>query len=191
MQQLRELLGRDALYRDLGADESLVHHVGSDTNGGGGGSLSGPRLQEIQPSPLDGELDVLHLAEMSLQPALRLEQLVVRLRQLIRHLIDAERRATSGNDVLALRVDQELTVELLFARRRIARERDARSRVVTKVAEHHRNDVDGSAKVVGDTVHPAVVHRLLERPRSPDRLDGAPELDGGVHGEIRSRLRAN
>ena len=48
-----------------------------DAHGGGGGALAGPRLQEIELPALDGELDVLHVAEVPLEPVLRLEQLRV------------------------------------------------------------------------------------------------------------------
>ena len=42
---------------------------------------------------------------------------------------DLLRRADAGDDVLALRVDQEFAVELLLAGRRIAREGDAGAEV--------------------------------------------------------------
>ena len=70
------------------------------------------RLQQIQLAALDRELEVLHVAEVPLEPVLRLEQLRVRLGQLRRHLVDVERRANARDDVLALRVDEELAVEL-------------------------------------------------------------------------------
>ena len=62
------------------------------------------------------------------------------------------RRADAGDDVLALRVREPLAVELLLARRRIARERDAGRAVVAEVAEDHRLHVARGAPVVGDVV---------------------------------------
>ena len=60
-----------------------------------------------------------------------------------------KRRADAGDDVLALRVHEELAVELLLAGRWIARERDAGAGIVAEVAEHHRHDVDRRAEVSG------------------------------------------
>src|SRR2546426_1039065 len=47
------------------------------------------------------------------------------------------RRANAGDDVLALRVAEEVAVEDTLAGRRVARERDAGRAVVAEVAEDH------------------------------------------------------
>ena len=115
------------------------------------------------------------------------EQFLVRPGQALRHFVDVQRRANAGDDVFALRVHQELAVELPLAGRRIAREGDAGAGVVAHVAEHHRDDVHAGAEIVGDAVHVPVVDRLLERPRTPHRFDGAPQLRRGIHREIAAR----
>ena len=58
---------------------------------------------------------------------------------------DVLRRADAGDDVLALRIDQELAVERLLAGRGIAGEGDAGGRGLAHIAEHHGLHVDGGA----------------------------------------------
>ena len=60
---------------------------------------------------LDRELDVLHVAVVLLEPVHRLDELVERLGQHVAHRLDRLRRADAGDDVLALRVREELAVE--------------------------------------------------------------------------------
>ena len=118
---------------------------------------------------LDRELDVLHVAVVLLEAAHRLEQLRVRLRQQLAHALDRLGRADAGDDVLALRVLQELAVETALARRGVAREADAGAGAVALVAEHHLDDVDGGAEVVRDLVGPAVHLRARASPTSRRR----------------------
>ena len=63
-----------------------------------------------------------------------------------------------------------------LARRRVARERDARRRAVALVAEDHLDDVDRRAEIVGDVVRAPVDLRARRVPRVEDRLDRAAEL---------------
>ncbi len=79
-------------------------------------------------SLLDGEFDVLHVAVMLFEQAIDARQLVVSLRHLssidglrgawmlARGFGDVLRRADAGDDVFALRVDQEFAVEGAFRR---------------------------------------------------------------------------
>jgi hypothetical protein len=86
------------------------------------------------------------------------------------------RRANAGDDVLALRVDQELAIIGVLAGRRIARERHAGRRGIAHIAEHHRLDVDRGAPVAGDIVEAAIDLGALGLPRAEHRADRAPEL---------------
>ena len=88
-----------------------VAHVDRSLQRGRGGALRRARLQDVELPVLDRELDVLHVAVVLLEPRHRLEQLVVRLRQALAHLLDRLRRADARDDVLALRVDEVLAVE--------------------------------------------------------------------------------
>ena len=111
-------------------------------------------------------------------------ELGVGLRHLLLQLGDRLRRAHAGDDVLALRVDQELAVELLDAVGRVARERDARAGVVAGVAVDHRLDVDGGAPLGRDVVLAAVDDRAVVHPRAEDGADGAEQLIPGRAREL-------
>ena len=79
---------------------------------GGRRALGRARLQQVEPALLDRELDVLHVAVVLLEPAHRVGQLR-RTPPAAARSIAAERlrRADAGDDVLALRVGEELAVE--------------------------------------------------------------------------------
>ena len=62
----------------------------------------------------------------------------------------------AGDDVLALRPDEEVAVWDVLARRRIPRERDTRRGAHVEVAEHHRLDADGGAEVIVDALDTSV-----------------------------------
>src|SRR5690606_14970481 len=77
-------------------------------------------------------------------------------------------RADAGHDILTLRVDEELAVDLFDTRRGIAREGNTGRGVVTHVAEYHRLHGDGRAPRVGNLVQAPVG-------------DGASVLPGAEH----------
>ena len=98
------------------------------------------------------------------------------------------RRAHAGDDVLALRVEQEIAAGLGRAGQLVARERDARRRAGAEVAEHHLLDVDGRAPVVRDVVDAAVGHRALAQPGVEDGADGEAQLLLRILGERLARV---
>src|SRR6185503_9547639 len=93
-------------------------------DGGVAGPLSTARLQHEQPLVLNRELEVLDVLVVFLEPRRDLTQLLVGLGHHLLELANRLRRADAGDDVLALRVDQELAVELFLSGRGIAREAD-------------------------------------------------------------------
>ncbi len=99
------------------------------------GALAVAGLQHEQLTLHDRELEVLHVAEVILEQLRDAHELGVRRGELHRELGDTLGRANPGDDILALRVGQELAVELLRAGRGIARERDAGRAVLAEVAE--------------------------------------------------------
>ena len=80
------------------------------------------RLEQVERALLDRELDVLDVAVVPLERGHRLDELRERLREALLHPRERLGRADPGDDVLALRVDEELAVEALLAGRRVARE---------------------------------------------------------------------
>ena len=99
-----------------------------------------------------------------------------------------ERGAHARDDVLALRVGQEVAARLRGARDLVARERDAGSRRVALVAEHHLLDVDRRAPVVGDLVEAPVGDRAVAHPRVEHGADRLAQLLVRVLREVLARV---
>ena len=79
MEEELDLVGGDPLDRFLAADEALVGHVDGDADGGLGRSLAVSGLEEPESPLLDGELHVLHVAVMTLEPFRDLRELARQL----------------------------------------------------------------------------------------------------------------
>ena len=122
---------------------------------------------------------------MRLEPVERLDELLERLMHVLAHAVDRLRRADSGDDVLALRVREELAVQPPLAGRRVAGEAHARARGVAPVSEDHLDDVDRGAEIVRDVVRAAVHLRTRSVPRVEDSAVGAAQLVAGI---VRERL---
>ncbi len=197
MQQLVELGRLDAQHRIVLADQPLLHHVDGDLHRGPGGALAVAGLQHVELALLDGELDVLHVAVVVLEDAADLHQLLVALGHHLFHgregavaagLVDRLRGADAGDHVLALGVDQELAVEVVLAGSRVAGEGDAGGAVVAHVAEDHRLNGDRGPPLGGDVVEAPVGDGAGVHPGAEDGADGAPQLLGGVLGEVAAEL---
>ncbi len=206
VQQLVELRRVDPRDRFLLRDQPFLDHLHRSSQCRRRRALRRPGLQQEEIPLLDRELDVLHVAVVLLEPPDRLQELRVGLGKQLVHPLDRLRRADSRDDVLALRVLEELAVELALARGRVAREADAGAGAVALVAEDHLDDVDGGAEVVRNVVGAPVdlgtrrvpgledgAHGLLElgprilreraaglgRVRVLERLDQLAEVGGG------------
>src|SRR6266516_2076842 len=90
------------------------------------------------------------------------------------------RRPDPGDDVLALRVREELAVGARLAGGWIAGERDAGTRPVAVVAEDHLDDVDGGAEIVRDAMRAAVDLSARVVPGVEDSAHRTAELLAGV-----------
>jgi hypothetical protein len=180
MQEVVELRRVDAGDRLDAAQQALVDHCDRGFHGGRRGPLRGSRLQEVQAAFLDGELDVLHVAVVLLEPLDRPLELDEGVREPPTHLPERDRQADPGDDVLTLSVDEELAAEAALARRRVAAEAHAGATVVTLVPEHHLHHVDGGAEVVRDLVLLAVDACARRVPRLEHGAHGANQLLVGV-----------
>ena len=176
MQKLVELPGIDPRDGLLAGDEALVDHLGRDPKRRGCSPLPRPGLQEVERPLLDGELDVLQVAVVRLEPLERLDELVERLGHALAHPLDGLGGADARDDVLALGVREELAVEPPFARRRIAREAHARARALATVPEDHLDDVHCRAEIVRNVVRASVHVRARRVPRVEDGAVRAAEL---------------
>ena len=165
MQQLLQRRRIDARQRLGFRDQSFFGHVDGDANGRPRRPFARPRLQQPEPSRLDGELDVLHLAIMVLEPLGDVLQFlkghghrdIHRRMRGIRRTAPRQRMRRTGaaDNVLALRIGQILAKEMVLAGRRIAGECDAGRRSLAHVSEHHGLDRDRSSPVFRDPVQGA------------------------------------
>src|SRR5690606_1067837 len=138
--------------------------------------LSVSCLQDEESTILNGELDVLHVSVVLLEPRGDFQQLRIRLGEFLRHLLNVFRRTDSGYDVFALCVDKELAIELVFACGGVAREADTGTAVLAHVAEHHGLDVHGRTEQTRDLVYSTVLHRTIAIPGIENGIDGELEL---------------
>ncbi len=122
MEELVELARVDPRDRLVPLDQPFRRHVDGALDRGRRRALRRARLQEVEASLLDRELDVLHVAVVALERGHGLEQLVVRVGHALAQVGERLRRAGAGDDVLALRVDEVLAVDALLAGRGVARE---------------------------------------------------------------------
>ena len=188
VEQLVERHRIDAQDRLFAGNQAFRRHVDRDLERGLGGALARAGLQHPELGLFDRELDVLHVAVMGFEPVEHRRQLGIDLRHRLFHrrglgaglftrrLGQILRRADAGDDVLALRIDQEFAVIGAVALGGIAGEGDAGRRRVAHIAEDHRLDVDRGAPVRGDVVEAAIDLGTLRLPRSEHRADCAPEL---------------
>ena len=86
------------------------------------------------------------------------------------------RRADAGDDVLALRVGQEVARRLRGARDLVAAEPNARAARLALVAEYHLLHVDRRAPAVGDAVDPPVGDGAIAGPGVEHRADRLAQL---------------
>src|SRR5262249_19924743 len=144
------------------------------------GALSVARLEHEELPVLNSELEILDISEMTLKRASNLFELGVNLWHVILELSNRLRRPHAGDDVFALRIDQEFTVEDFLAARGVARESHAGSGLVAGVAEHHRLDVHRGSPVGRDVVFAAIDDCAVVHPRAENRADRAVELPPGI-----------
>ncbi len=115
MQELIELIGCDALYRFFFRNHALFDHVDGDAHGGRPGPLAVARLQHVELAFFDGEFEILHIAIMLFEIAGDFAELVVGFGHHLLKLCNRLRSANAGHHIFALRIDQKLAVENLFA----------------------------------------------------------------------------
>ena len=180
MQQGIQLLGLHAQDSFLLGNHALVHQITCDLQSSLSGTLAVTGLQHVQMAVLDGELHILHIAEVVLQTGCDLNELIVHLRHLILQMADGRRSAHAGHNVLALCIDQVLAHQLLSAGGGVTGECNAGAGAVARVAECHLLNVDCGAPLVGDLVHLTVDVCTGVIPAAEDGLDSLDQLIAGI-----------
>ena len=160
-------------------DQPFVNEIERDLDRGLGAAFAAARLKHVQLAALDRELEVLHVAVVRFELLGDRDELRVHGRLRFLQIGDLLGRADARHDVFALSVAQVLAEQLARAGVGIARERDARPRIVAHVAEHHRDDADRRAPIVGHLVVGAVIDRAL----------GIPGVEHGPDGEVAAARR--
>ncbi len=176
VQQRVERRGVDRGDRLLAIEQTLGHSIHCKAHSRLRGTLRVARLQHVKAPLLNRELGVLHVAVVALQRSQDVHQLLVNVRQPRAQLADVAWRAHARDDILALRVREEVPRGLRRARHLVARERHAAAAALAEVAEHHLLDVHRGAPLVGDAVDAAVGDRALALPGVEHGADRVREL---------------
>ena len=192
VEHLIEVFGRHAHdglgLRDLPcllAGAGRFRHVDGHLQCGGAGALADAGLEHPQLALFDGELGVAHVLVVALEPGEDREEFRVDDGELLPHRVKVLGVADARDDVLALRVHQEVAVRLVLAGGSVAGEADTGARVLVTVAEHHCLDVDRRAELVADLLANAVCDGTRAVPAAEHRLDRPSELLCGI---LRERL---
>ncbi len=138
--------------------------------------LAVPRLQHVELSLFDRELEILHVPVVPLQLRAYAQELVVDFWKELDQRRDIDWRADAGDDIFSLGIHEKLAVEPVLAGCGIPRECDPRSRVIAHVSEYHRLNVDRRTPVLGYLIELPVRDGAFIHPGAEDRIDSAPEL---------------
>jgi hypothetical protein len=112
VQQRVQRAGIDRQQRLRAVEQVLGDGIHREAHRGLRRALGVARLKHVELPVLDGELGVLHVLVVGLKLAQDLHQLLVDCGHPLAHLGDVARRAHAGDDVLTLRVGQEVAAGL-------------------------------------------------------------------------------
>ena len=178
--ELGELRPGDPLQRLVEVEDALIDELTSDDESSGRRSLADPGLEHPQLAALDGELDVAQVAVVVLEEVHVAEELVEAALVELLQLRQRDGVVVSGDDVLALRVDQVVAVHAALPGRGVAGERDTGAGGVAEVAVDHRHDVDGGPEAGGDAFLMAIRDGALGVPGREDRANRGEHLHSRV-----------
>jgi hypothetical protein len=95
-----------------------------------------------------------------------------------------KRSANAGDNVFALGVRKEFSVDLFSPVGRVAGESDTSAAIFAHVAEDHRLDVDSSAPLIGDAIHLTIDVSARVVPAPEDGRNRFFELDIRIGREV-------
>ena len=168
VKQLFDLLRRDARYRGLGVDESLVEHIHRDPHRGRRGAFPVTGLEDVEFSSFNGKFYILSVAVVGLKQLRDTVEFFVDLGHRRFERSDGHRGADTGDDIFALGVDEVFSEEFIFSVGGASCEADAGAAVVAKVSEYHRHDVNRRAVFGGNVVYFAVGDGARRVPAAED-----------------------
>ena len=112
------------------------------------------------------------------------EKLFMRLGKVFGHLGDGLRCADTGNDVLALCINEILTVKNIFTSGWVTSESNAGSGTLTGVTKDHSLNIDSSSPSGGNSIFLAINDRAVVLPGVKDGIHGSLELLARIFGEV-------
>src|SRR6185437_6600121 len=187
-EEVVELVGINAEDSFFWLDQAFVHHINRDANRRQARPLAVAGLEHIEPTFLDGELKILHVAIVLFEPRGDVAKLVVDLRHLLVQFADVNRSTDAGHHVLTLRVHQEFAIEFLYAGSGIARKTHASSAGLTEVPEDHGLHVDRGAEIIRDVVDAAINFGAIVVPGAEDGVARHGELLQRILREVAARV---
>ena len=187
LKQLVHCLWIRTLHGVLRSHQTFLHHVMGNAHIGKRGALAVARLQHPEFLALNGELKVLHITKALLQRLANLLELTKALGEnlVLGHQRHCKRRAHTGDNILALRIDQVLAIEDILAIGRVAGECNTCGAVIAHVAIDHRLNIDSGTPLMRNLVLVAVNGGAIVVPTAKDSSNRAFELR---HGIIRKHL---
>ena len=174
---VEECVQRPRLNRGEGfvpAEQALGDRVEGEANGSLRGPFGVARLEDVEATLLDRVLDVLHVAVVPLEPLQGVDQLGMGLGHAAGEVGQVLGVADAGDDVLALGVEQKVSLRLGGPGGRVSREGHPGARVRSAVAEDHPLHGDCGAELIRDPLEPPVGDRTIVVPRTEHCLDGTP-----------------
>src|SRR6185436_9426852 len=148
--ELSQLCATDPPERLVEIDDALVDKLSGDDERGRGRALADPGLQQPELAALDRELDVAQVSVVTFESGHGRHQLVVAGPVQALEVLQRHRVADAGNNVFALGVGEVVAVDALLPVGRVTSERHTCAGVCAKIAEDHRDNIDGGPEVVWD-----------------------------------------
>jgi len=191
MKQFIQLSRCHPHHRFFRCNQFLLDHIDRHPHGRRPVPLANTALEDKQPAPLNGELDVLHIPIVLLQQVFNVNQFLIQFghRLLERYQmfivfrlrvgVDGGRCANTCHHIFPLSIDQIFTVKLVFTIARIAGKGHTGSGVFSHITEDHGLDVDRCTPVVRNTLNPPIADRPLAVPGGKHRTNRTPQLGIG------------
>ena len=112
---MAEGIGGDSADGVVGLDQLFFNHLDGDTDGGEACAFSVTGLEHEKAALLNGELEILHVVEVTFEGVADILELAEDFRHFDLKLGDWFGGTDTGHDVFALGIEEEFPVENFFA----------------------------------------------------------------------------
>jgi len=165
--------GFDTKYRFFFSNQLFFYKIYCDAEGCNRATFSRTALQHIELTFFHGEFQILHISIVSFKLSADIDKLFVYFWVKLFELCKLYRRPNSRNNVLALSINEIITVEDIFASIWVPGKTYAGARTVTFVTKNHLNDIYGGPFNSHQLLYFSVCHGFFCHPRIEDRIDSA------------------